>query len=187
MAYIDLIVSSINTTLKLTLNQFKEKVHGVADHIPFEDEKAPLMIDAVGNEFTIIDDRYEVVIFHMSEGTSYPPSDNSFGDGDDDYSATTSMQLYAWLSKSTQLNNRRAVDLIIAALPSSITLANQGEKGIFNTLIELKDSNSNSLDVFTNLYGGLEYSVRPEDCLINVTYEISSEINRTCFAACANC
>lgn len=188
MAFLDQIISQVNTSLTAVLNQFKYKAHGIAEILPFEeDSSVPMLVDATGNEFAAIDDRFQVVSYHIAEQTSYSPSDNSFGDGYDDFTAETEVRLIVWAHGNTNLTPAGLCKLILAGLPLSVTITDQDQKGLYQTVIEPVGSQYNKAEVFNSLYNGVAYQLPLEDCLVAVTYRVTSEINRECLDTCGNC
>lgn len=186
MAFIDQIVGKINTSIDTVLTAYKRNVKGVCD-ITNDGEDRLYLRTATGEEFAVLDDNYSIVLFHLAEQTSYSPLDDQFGEADDMYQSQTSIELIAYAYEGANLNNRSLASLIVSALPSEITLDNQTDKGLYQTIIEVQTSNYNSVEVFSKLYPGVEYAVPPKDCLVSVIYTVTSSINRTCLPTCLNC
>lgn len=186
MAFVDKIVESINATLKVVLSSYKHKIEGVCDVTDDGNERLYLRT-LTGESFAAIDDSYEIVCFHVAPESTYRVAEQQFGESDDMYESETQIQLIGYAYSGTMLNNRTFSQLLLSAIPSSITLANQSDSGLYSTVIEITESNYKSTDVFNQLYAGVEYSVPPKDCLVSVRYTVTSLINRTCLPQCLNC
>lgn len=186
MAFVDQIVSSINATLNVVLTSYKRNTKGVCDVTNDGNERLYLRT-ATGEEFAVLDDNYEIVCFHVAEETQYSPADQQFGEGDDMYDSVTRIDLIAYAYSGTMLNNRTLAALIVSALPTTVSLTGQEDKGLYQTTVEVNASNYNSVEVFSKLYQGVDYAIPPSDSLVAVTYTVTSSINRTCLPTCLNC
>lgn len=185
--YIDAIVEEINVSLTEGFAAQRKLISGIVKQLPYEEGEVSLLIDSAGNRFAGVDDRYDVVLWHRADQTSFEVQEQTFGEGIDDYNAITEITLYAYGNQSTGINERKLVEKITRAMPSVVNIENQNAMGIGSNAIELLTANYNSIEVFNQIYEGQQYNLKASDTLVSLTYRITSEINKSCFDRCFSC
>lgn len=186
-AYLDAIVDEVNLNLADVFGEYRYQLNALVKVVPMDQNDTMLLQDSTGNRFAGVDDRYDLVIWHRADNTSFEVQDNSFGDNIDDYNAITEITLYCYSNSLPGVNAQKLGQQLQSALPSVVNIINQNSMGIGSSTIELSSINYNSVEVFSQVYDGIPYNLRVSDNLVAVQYTVTSEINKSCFDRCFNC
>lgn len=186
-AYLDAIVDEVNLNLADAFGEYRYQISGLVKVVPMDENDTLLLQDSEGNRFAGVDDRYDLVVWHRADNTSFEVQENSFGDNIDDYNAITEITLYCYSNSLPGVNAQKLAQQLQGAIPSVVNIANQNSMGIGSSTIELSSINYNSVEVFNQVYAGLPYNLRTTDNMVSVIYTVTSEINKSCFDRCFNC
>jgi len=186
-AYLDAIVDEVNVNLADAFGEYRAQINALVKVVPMDEQETLLLQDSAGNRFAGVDDRYDLVVWHRADTTSFEAQENTFGEGVDDYNAITEVTLYCYSNSLPGVNAQKLAQQLQRAMPSVVNIANQNSMGIGSNTIELNSINYNSVEVFNQVYDGIPYNLRVSDNLVAVQYTVTSEINKACFDRCFNC
>lgn len=149
-----------------------------------ENKRFPVITTPHVKEDAIIDDRYTLVTYHISNGTSYN-SFEGFGNDEDDIERvdTLTMIVYSSIDR-TRTTQEELIDIITNLIPNRIEL---GIDGLFSQIVDLKSVNDNSLALFNSQYSGSDITLPADSAFFGVQYTITSNYTSTCLDSCSTC
>jgi hypothetical protein len=182
-------VNFIDAAIKASLTdpRWKIKQHGLAKVVLRDDrdgKRYPVVVDGIHKEDTIIDDKFTLVTYHVSNGTTYQEFEG-FGNDEDDLRRVDSLMMIVYSdAKRTRTSQEAMIDIITNLMPTHITL---GIDGLYSQVAELRSVNDNSLALFNSQYSGAENSLTPDSSFFGVSYTITSDYSASCLEVCSTC
>jgi len=187
MPFITEIITKVNEAIKadVQIKDFKCKFLGLATLVDrsADETTAPYVIDGGLNEQAIMDDNFDMVLYHRMTDVSYQGR-HGFGDYDDE-AETATIRMVIWANpKSLHTTRENLLQVIAAKVPQRITPFNDNIHSInLNTRSLLIDSKA----LFNQEYSGVEYTLDPEHLFAGIVYTIETDYNKRCLTMCEPC
>lgn len=149
-----------------------------------ENKRFPVITTPHVKEDAIIDSRYSLVTYHVSNGITYNQFEG-FGNDEEDIERvdTLTMIVYSDMAR-TRTSQEALIDIITNLIPTRIEL---GVTGLFSQLVDIKSVNDNSTALFNSQYAGADNSLTPDSIFFGVQYTITSNYTSSCLDTCTNC
>ena len=149
-----------------------------------DNKRYPVITTPHVKEDAIIDDRFTLVTYHISNGTQYAEFEG-FGNDEEDIERidTLTMIVYGNINR-TRTTQEQMIDIITNLIPSRIEL---GVDGLYSQIVDLKSVNDNSQALFNSQYSGAENSLTLDSAFFGVQYTITSNYTSTCLDTCSTC
>ena len=197
MPYLKEVVDQINLELKedvFSYAPFITKFNGISELIPQKegdkDTSFPALYDSDGNgEFTGIDDRYNLTVYHRCLGRSYAKEESNFGDNNDNYTETNQMLLVVWAEReSLRLTKEEIQDKLILGLPTNLTSQfSYDYDGVNSVQIAANEINTDSKSVWSQEFTGYDYKLSTSQVLFALTYSVEIKYRKSCISVCKEC
>jgi len=106
-AYLDAIVDEVNVNLADAFGEYRAQINALVKVVPMDEQETLLLQDSAGNRFAGVDDRYDLVVWHRADTTSFEAQEVTFGEGVDDYNAITEVTLYCYSNSLPGVNAQK--------------------------------------------------------------------------------
>lgn len=182
-------VAFIDQTIKdaLTDNRWIVKQYGLGRIVTRDDrdgKRFPVIVTPTKQEDAIIDDKYTLITYHISQGTTYSEFEG-FGNDDEDIRRVDSIQMLVYCdSKRTRTTQEELIDILTNLMPTNIEL---NVDGLYSQIVDLRSVNDNSLALFNSQYGGSDLNLNPDSAYFGVSYTITSDYTSSCLEVCSTC
>lgn len=187
MAYLNSIVSEINTGLKKSLTAFPTAVYaGIVYQITRERSQKTEVIPAEVNDkgearWITFDDINELSLYHRIANSTYTQFKNqSYGDGYLDFQHQYDIELVV-MGDRRKINVRP--DELEAAIASNIG-AKEKPTGVSFINVLPVSANHNSQTVFRQEFQGVDYYLKPEHILFSIRYRVELRYQKGCISLC---
>ena len=134
-----------------------------------------------------IDDTMPIIIYHRLLRNTAPPQQakNQFGDGNRwiKSSATLIMIVYADRSR-INLSQDDLEALIISGMIDEIPRAQYPSTGVSSILVTHQETNFSAQSIFAQEYQNVDFFLKPESILFQITYTIGVQYSKSCLSIC---
>lgn len=188
MPFITEIINKINQNIQsdVQIKDFKCKFLGLATLVERSGDNpqsAPYVIDGKANEQAVMDDNYDLVIYHRITEVSYNER-QGFGQFDDE-TETATVRMVIWANpRALHTSRENLLQVLSAKIPQAITPFNDN---IYSILIRNRGLLIDSKNLYSQEYQGVEYRLDPEHLFAGVTYSIETDYNKQCLTICEPC
>lgn len=199
MPYISEIVTLINATLTETFkdgSRFIKDIKGVSELVPrnnADDQNTiPVLVNTSDfKEFSGVDDRWSLQIYHRVLSVEQVETPISYGDGNENAREQANMRLVCFADrKRTKLDPYQMAFMIRSSLNNQyLGTTIEDYSGLMGATIEADQDNYNSVEVWQNEYNlpAENYPVQLHQILISIDYTITTDYNKTCITSCLEC
>lgn len=150
--------------------------------------RRPAIIDNNGEGIVVdYDDTYPIQFYHRMTATlQYADMSNEgFGNPNSSNKEIAEMVLICQGDRSKiGVYNEDVCAAIVNDLTRELKPADLTVLGLQNATIEVIETNTNSLEVFTQEYQGVDFPLAPENFMIAVKYRITTMYGKACFSIC---
>jgi hypothetical protein len=165
MDIIDLLV----TRFKATFTGVKSGIFGVVDVV----EKEGKIINYIGSEKVVLDDKYDVQLYFQQRETSQNNNyDNGFGDGFETI-VSKNYSIIVYAKKQTEDNIYNAV---LTTLYQNLTYQNKLDLGVNNLTINITNFDNDKFRIYNEELGNVVTKLNPLSTLLK--FDITIEINK---------
>lgn len=185
MPFINDIIIKVNDQIQshVAIKDFQCKLMGLATLVDREKESAPYVIDGKANEQAVMDDNYDLVIYHRITDVGYQER-TGFGDYDDEVE-TANVRMVIWANpKSLHTNKENLLQILSSRIPQFITPFNDN---IYSITLRNRGLLMDSKSLYNQEYNGVDYRLDPEHLFAGVTYTIETDYNKQCLTMCEPC
>jgi hypothetical protein len=133
----------------------------------------------------VIDDTYDVMIYHIAAGSSTIESDiSSFGD-EVEYTEEQPMRLIAFAKgMRLKISADQFSTFLNFTMPTELSRTQLAGTHIDKSSIRETGINMDSVGVFNEEYAGVDYPLDHSDILISISYTITSRFRKQCIDIC---
>jgi hypothetical protein len=173
MDIIDLLV----TRFKSTFSGVKSGIFGVVDVV----EKDGKVINYIGSEKIILDDKYDVQIyFQQREITQSNNYDNGFGDGFE----TIISKNYSIICFAKKQSEDSIYNTILSTLYQNFTYQNKLDLGVNTITINVTNFDNDKFRIYNEELGNVTTKLNPISTLVK--FDITIELNKysNCLTVC---
>ncbi len=149
-------------------------------------ETFPAIMDANYEAQPIsVDDTYPIIIYHKITSKAYAKEKGQYGDFEINVIETSNVKMVVYGKYAAlKLTREQLEALITSNFPDQIATALIAPLKLDNMTVNLKSSNLNSAQVFTEEYKGIPLFLAPEDILFSVAYTIDTRFRKGCIKIC---
>lgn len=199
MPYLSEIVTLINQSLANNKlkdgSRFIKDLNGISELVirnTGEQTTVPTLVNTFDwREYTGIDDRFSVQIYHRVVSVEQVESPISFGDGDTTGREQVRMVCVCFADrKRTKLTPYELGFIIRSSLNQQFTGSTIASyTGLLGATVEATADNYNSLEVWQNEYAlpAESYPIQLHQMLFSIEYTITTDYNNSCITSCLEC
>lgn len=187
MAFLDNIVSEINSGLKSKLSAFETSIFsGIASQIARKSgtkyEFVPAEVNNDGNaKWITFDDINELSIYHRIANSAYQLiKDQSYGDGYTTIQQNYDIELVVMADKRKVGVSPDTLEVAISSnLVDTVILP-----GVSYVSIYPVSANHASKTIFSQEFSGVNYYLKPEHILFSIRYRVELRYQKGCISLC---
>jgi len=197
MPFIDLLVGLINTNLQqktLTDKRFaKGDYNGIAMNV-YRDrpggqqgkQSLPcIYLEGQDAKYVGVDDSFPIIIYHKLLRNTTQPAKTQFGDGNKTIKATTLLNMLVYADRARiRLSPEDLEALVLSGLVDEVPKADYPANGFSTIVVYHMETNFNAQGIFAQEYQNVDFFLKPESILFQITYRIESQYRKDCLAIC---
>jgi len=188
MPYLNEAAQAINTALTAALVDAKYRMNLLPICKPVAREGLESPVVAYGSEENqVMDDRFNLVIYHKVDNITQQNDEDSFGDGYDDATEEAKMEMIVWgRSDMLQLSDVQLYAIITSAMPTELSL---NITGVYQQVIDINGGEFDQRKIFNQEFSGLPYesTISPVNNYFGVQYTLLTQYSRECIPDCSTC
>lgn len=132
-----------------------------------------------------IDDTFPIIIYHKLQRNTTQPAKTQFGDGDKTIKATTLLTMTVYADRNRiKLSPEDLESLILSGFSDEIPKTAYPSKGFSSIVVYHMETNFNAQGIFAQEYQNVDFFLKPESILFQITYRIESQYRKDCLAIC---